>query len=198
LAQIALARTAETRTAAIAPSAALVVAFSFFIAATAQISIPFYPVPLTGQTLGVLLAGAVLGWRLGVAAVVLYLAESLMGLPVLSSGRNAWTPTPTGVPYILGSTLGYLVGFVVAAGVVGWLAERAWDRSVAKAAAAMVLGNAVIYLFGVAWLTRFVPIETALVAGFTNTLIGDAVKIAIAAAALPGAWALLGRRSSES
>lgn len=177
----------------------LALGFSLFIAVSAQIRIvlPFTPVPITGQTLAVLLAGAMLGWRVGVLALLAYLAEGMAGLPVFAGGAQAWAPTRIpGVPYLLGPTAGFLAGFVLAAGLVGWLAERGWDRSVPRATLAMVAGQALIYGSGVAWLARFVPPEGLLAAGVLPFLAGDALKIALAALVLPGAWRLLGRRGA--
>ena len=175
--------------------ALLVVAFSVLVAASAQIAIPlpFTPVPLTAQTLVVLLTGAVLGARLGGLALLTYCAEGLAGLPVFAGGLNAWSPSALGVPWVLGPTAGYVIGFLFAAILVGWLAERRWDRSVLLTACAMVLGNLVIYAFGVGNLTRFVPFPAVLTAGLVPFLTGDAIKIVIASIALPGAWALVGK-----
>ena len=193
LAAAALPRTAVHGPTTVLRSALLVLGASLFVALSAQISIPMWPVPLTGQTLAVLLTGAVLGSRLGALALLVYLAEGLAGLPVFSAGANAWTATRTpGVPYILGTTAGYLVGFVVAAGIVGWLAERGWDRSVRRAALAMLVGQLVIYALGLIGLLRFLPLEAAFQAGILPFLPGDAIKLALAALALPGAWRLLG------
>jgi biotin transport system substrate-specific component len=154
------------------------------VALTAQIEIPLRPVPITLQTLGVLLAGAMLGSRRGAAALILYLAEGAVGLPVFAGGAS-------GVAYVLGPTGGYLVGFVVAAGVVGWLAERGWDRRPAWTALAMVLGNLLIYAFGVSWLAVLLGgLRSALVQGALVFVVGDLIKIAVATLVLPGGWAL--------
>jgi biotin transporter BioY len=108
----------------------LVVAVSVFISISAQIAIPLPLVPLTGQDLAVLITGAALGWRLGGLAVLAYLAEGMVGLRVFANGASAWSASRIpGTPYILGTTAGYLIGFVAAAVVVGWLAERGWDRT---------------------------------------------------------------------
>src|ERR671910_1051854 len=125
--------------------AALIVVFSAFVALTAQVEIPLRPVPITLQTLGVLLTGALLGSSRGVLALLLYLAEGAVGLPVFAGGA-------AGLAYMLGPTGGYLVGFVLAAGLVGWLAERGWGRRLVWTALAMAIGNLVIYALGVAWL----------------------------------------------
>ncbi len=168
--------------------AALVVLFSAFVALTAQVEIPLWPVPLTLQTLGVLFTGAVLGSRRGALALLLYLAEGAVGLPVFAGGASS-------VEYMLGPTGGYLVGFVVAAGVVGWLAERGWDRRRVWTAVAMVLGNVVIYVFGVAWLAVFLgDLGGALVQGMLLFVVGDLIKIAVATLTLPGGWKLARRQ----
>lgn len=179
---------------------ALGLGFSLLIAVSAQISIPlpFTPVPITGQTLAVLLTGAVLGWRLGVLTLLAYLVEGMAGLPVFAGGMNAWAPSRfAGIPYLLGPTAGFLASFVLAAGLVGWLAERGWDRSVPRAALAMIAGQVVIYAGGLAWLARFVPAEGLLAAGLYPFLAGDALKIALAAVVLPGAWRLVGRHGAQ-
>jgi biotin transport system substrate-specific component len=171
----------------------LVLLFSVLIAlsAYASIPLPFTPVPLTLQTLTVLLTGAVLGSRLGGVTLLAYLAQGLAGLPVLAGGLNAWSPSSIpGVPVIMGPTAGYLVGFVIAAALVGFLAERGWDRRLWATFAAMVLGNLVIYAFGVGWLSSFLGLTNAIAAGMVPFLIGDVFKIILAMIALPGGWAL--------
>lgn len=170
--------------------AVLVVLFSAFVALTAQVEMPLWPVPLTLQTLGVLFTGAVLGSRRGALALLLYLTEGALGLPVFAGGAS-------GVGYMLGPTGGYLVGFVVAAGVVGWLAQRGWDRRLVWAAVAMVIGNVIIYVCGVAWLAVFLgDLWGALVKGMLLFVVGDLIKIAVAALTLPGGWKLARRRDS--
>lgn len=172
----------------------LVVAFGTLMGALAQIAVPlpFTPVPVTGQTLGVLLIGALLGSRRGGAALLVHLAEGLAGLPVFAEGNTAWTLTRMGVPTIIGPTAGYLFAFPVAAFVVGWLAERGWDRRPLTAAGAMLVGQAVIYAGGLSWLSFYVGVASAIPLGMAPFLPGDAVKLALAAAALPGGWQLLG------
>ena len=170
--------------------AALVLGATAFIAISAQLSIrlPFTPVPITGQTLAVLLTGAALGTTLALASTSLYLALALGGLPVL-------TPTATGA-HLTGSavlsapTLGYVVGFIAAAWLVGALAERGLSTSPLRVVATMVAGNAVIYTLGLLWLHHALSASWAntFAWGMTPFLIGDAVKIAIAAGLLPTAW----------
>lgn len=173
--------------------AILVVFFSAVVALASQVSIPlpFTPVPLTLQTLAVLLTGMALGSRRGAIAMILYLGEGAAGLPVFAAGKAS-------LAYMMGPTGGYLLGFVVAAFVVGLLAERRWDRWVAGTAAAMVVGNLVIYAFGLGWLSRFVPAERLLAAGMIPFLAGDALKIAVATGLLPLAWKLVGGRARRS
>lgn len=160
----------------------LVVIGSLLIGLAAQISIPlpFSPVPVTGQTLAVMLVAASLGARLGAASVALYVAEGLLGLPVFAGGAS-------GAARLLGPTGGYLVGFVAAAAVVGWLAELGWAARVWKCALALILGEVVLYVFGLAWLARF-PLQVSLVeAGLLPFLVGDAYKVAVVALAVPTA-----------
>lgn len=167
---------------------ALVVAGSMFIALSAQIKVPMLPVPMTMQTFAVLLIGLAFGARLGAATVLLYLAEGFAGLPVFTSAG-------AGPAYFAGPTAGYLVAFVGAAYVAGWLAEQGWGRPVAQIFAAMLIGTAIIYLGGVTWLAfgLGLGIEKAATVGMLPFLAGDAVKAMLAAACLPIAWKLIGR-----
>lgn len=170
-----------------ARTVALVVGFALLTAAAAQITIPlpWTPVPLTGTTFAVLLAGASLGWRAGAASQLLYNALALAGLPFYQDGQSGWT-------YATGATGGYLIGFVVAAAVVGFLAERGQDRTLATSVPAMLAGTAVIYLFGVVWLGHVLEASavTALEKGMLPFVIGDALKLVVAGALLPAAWRL--------
>lgn len=175
----------------------LVAFFTVLIALSAQaaIPLPFTPVPLTLQTLTVLLTGALLGSRLGAVTMLAYLAQGLAGLPVFAGGLNAWSASSIpGVPVIMGPTLGYLIGFVFGAALVGFLAERGWDRHWWTTCLAMLLGNLVIYAFGVGWLSTIAGLTVALAKGMVPFLIGDAIKIAAAMAALPGGWALANKQ----
>jgi biotin transport system substrate-specific component len=159
--------------------AGLVIAFSLFTGLMAHIAIPlpFTPVPITGQTFAVLLCGAVLGARLGTASMLAYIAEGIAGLPVFASVRG-----PT--------TYGYLAGFVVAAFIVGWFADRGWTRDLPLTLAAMVAGEVAIYVFGLLWLVRFVPVSALLGAGLLPFVPGDIIKLLVAAAVLPAGWRL--------
>ncbi len=171
--------------------AILAVLGSALLWASAKIQIPFYPVPMTMQTFVVLALGMVYGWRLGAATVVLYLAEGAFGLPVF-----AGTPEKgIGLAYMAGPTGGYLVGFVLAAAACGWLAERGWDRSIMKTAAAMLIGNVLIYGPGLLWLGSLVGWDKPVLAwGLTPFVLGDVTKLALAAAVLPASWILFRRR----
>ena len=169
----------------------LILGGSLLTALSAQIAIPlpFSPVPITGQTFAVLLVGTLLGSRRGALAMLAYLGEGLLGLPVFAGGKG-------GLAVFMGPTAGYLWGFVAAAFVVGSLAERGWDRHVWSAAAAMFLGNGVIYLFGLPWLSHFVPgsLSQVLALGLYPFIPGDILKLVLAALALPSGWALLQHR----
>ncbi len=170
----------------------LILGGSLLVAALAQLSIPMQPVPFTGQTLGVLLVGAVLGGKRGGLAMVAYLAEGLAGLPVFANGA-------AGAHVLVGPTGGYLVSFVLAAALVGTLAEHGWDHSPWLMALAMVAGNLVIYLCGVTWLAHVLHLSFtfAITYGMVVFLLTDAIKIVIAMIALPTAWALSGRRTAR-
>jgi biotin transport system substrate-specific component len=174
--------------------AALIVAGTILIALGAQVSfvIPGNPVPVTGQTFGVLVAGGALGFRRGIAAAVLYVLLGAIGLPLFAQGR-------TGVDVILGATGGYLVGFVLAAALVGRLAELGWDRNLAGSIGAMLLGELAIYAVGVPWLaaTTGHDLGWARAVGLDPFIVGDAVKVLLAAGAFPAAWWVVGRRPGD-
>lgn len=168
--------------------AALVVGAAGFVGLAAQVSVavPGSPVPVTGQTVAVLLAGTALGaWR-GLAAMALYLAAGAAGMPWFAEGTSG-----TGMP-----TLGYVLGFVLAAPLAGALARRGADRGPLRTAGIMLLGNAVIYAVGLAYLAHDLGIglDKAYEIGMKNYLLGDALKIALAMGLLPAAWKLAGRR----
>lgn len=171
---------------------ALVAAGTAFVGLTAQIVIPTQPVPFTGQTFGVLLVGGALGFRRGLAALLLYLAIGAIGLPVFAQGGS-------GAGVLQGATGGYLVGFVAAAALVGRLAELGWDRRIGGALAMMAIGTAVIYAIGVPWLKAFTGISwpDAVAGGMTKFLIWDAAKLAVAAGIFPLAWWIIGRRPED-
>ena len=170
----------------------LVVLFSAFVALSARLAIPLpgTAVPLTGQTLAVLLSGAVLGSRRGALALLLYVLEGAAGLPVFAPSAAL----PMGFGRLLGPTGGYLLAYPLAAAIVGYLAERGWDRRPRTAVLAMLTGNLVIYLVAIPWLMMFTDSAwIALAQGMVPFIPGDLLKVTIAAAALPGAWALVRR-----
>lgn len=168
-------------------SVALVIVFSLLTALAAQIVIPLYPVPITGQTFAVLLTGALLGSRLGALTMIAYIVEGAAGLPVFYGGNG-------GAAYLLGSpTLGYLLSYPLAAYIVGLLTERGWDKKHVTAAAAMLIGSTVILFSGWAWLARLIGAGEAFTVGVAPFIIGDFLKIALAAAVLPAGWKLLDR-----
>lgn len=175
---------------------ALVLGGTVFIAASAQIAIPlpFSPVPLTGQTLAVLLTGASLGARLATSSTALYLAAALAGLPVLAPTETGGHLT--GADVLRMPTLGYVIGFVLAAFIVGRLAERGYTRSAARTVLAMLVGNTVIYALGLLWLHRALSATWAdtISWGLTPFLLGDTVKVFIAAGLLPTAWRVIRTR----
>jgi len=176
---------------------------SLLIAGLAQLSVPlpFTPVPITGQTLGVLLVGAALGPGLGVASVGLYLLEGAVGLPFFAARASG-----AEVLRLASVTGGYLWGFVLAAALVGWLSRHGWDRSIRTSISAMLLGSIVIYAIGVPWLYQALPatiagepksLQTALELGLYPFVVGDVIKLFVAAALVPSAWALIGRLSPD-
>lgn len=167
---------------------ALVVGGTLFVALSAlvQIPLPFTPVPLSLQTFAVLLVGAGLGSRRGAAAMALYLLAGMAGVPWFAAHQSGWAF----------ASFGYVVGFVAAGWLAGRLAEAGADRTVVKNTGLLVLGNVVIYAFGVTGLIAATGMDlgNALAKGVVPFLIGDVVKIAVAAALLPAAWKLVGRR----
>lgn len=159
---------------------------------SARLEVPFYPVPITMQTFVVLVIGMAFGARLGAATVALYLIEGAAGLPVF-----AGTPEKgIGLLYMAGPTGGYLLGFLLAAALTGWLAERGWDRSVPRTAAAMLFGNLLVYVPGLLWLGAVAGWDKPILQwGLYPFLPGEVMKLALAAAVLPLVWKIAGRRS---
>jgi len=167
---------------------ALVLGFACITALCAQISFWLGLVPVTGQTFGVLLSGALLGSRRGALSQLSYLAIGATGIPYWFALGG-----PVGIARLLGPTGGYLIGFVAAAFIVGLLAERGWDRRVWTAIPAMFAGSIIMYVFGLAWLSNFVPKGTVLEAGLYPFIVGDLLKIIAAAITLPSCWLLIRR-----
>lgn len=164
----------------------LVLAFGTLMGVLARISIPlpFTPVPLTGQTFGMLLTGALLGSRRGAAAMLVYLIEGVAGLPVFALGHSGWAT-------LAGPTGGYLLAAPLTAFVVGFFAEHGWDRTFWRAVVAMVVGEVIIYALGVSWLAHFVGPSQAIPLGLLPFLPGDVMKLLLAAALVPSGWLLL-------
>jgi biotin transport system substrate-specific component len=170
---------------------ALAIVGSLAIWASAKIQVPFYPVPMTMQTLVILFIAMAYGSTLGAMTVLLYLAEGAMGLPVF-----AGTPEKgIGVAYMLGGTGGYLVGFVFAAAVTGWLAERGWDRNVLSTALALLIGYGLIFAPGVLWLGALFGWDKPILAwGLTPFILGGATKLALGTALSAVCWKLFRRQ----
>ncbi len=192
-ASAATLRTALLPRTSVLTDTLLVVGGAALIALVAQVAfyLPFTPVPVTGLTFGVLVTGAAMGSVRGLLATLLYVAVGIAGAPVYAEGSY-------GIDVLLGVTGGYLVGSVVAAGLTGYLAEKAWDRKVISAVPAMLLGELAIFVIGVGWLMVVldVGLGQGLALGFTPFVIGEVVKLVAAGVLLPGAWKIVDRIKS--
>ena len=175
--------------------AAFVLAGTALVAGAAQISIalPFTPVPITGQTFAVLLVGATLGTVRGTASLLLYLLVGIAGAPIYAHHAHGWA-------VVTSASGGYLVGFVLAAALTGFLAEQRWDRRLSSAIGLMLTGNVVIYLVALPWLAIVLNtnLEKTLEYGLYPFIPGDTFKLYLAAAALPAAWKLVGRARNST
>ena len=173
---------------------ALVIIGVLLIAVGAKISIPIPgdPVPITGQTFGVLVAGGALGFRRGISAAGIYVLLGVLGLPFFALGK-------TGIEVLWGTNGGYLIGFILAAAIVGRLAELGWDRNLIGAVGAMLIANASIYLVGVPWLAVVTQHDLGwgIQYGLLPFVVGDLIKLGLAAAAFPAAWWFVGRRPGD-
>ena len=197
-------------------SAMYVIAGSLLVAGLAQVAIklPFTPVPITGQTLGVLLVGAALGPLLGGMSLALYLVEGMVGLPFFAEGRSA-TAGQLFSPDPLFASAGYLWGFLAAGVIVGWLAKRGWDRTLKGSIGMMLIGAVVLYIPGLVWLASALDIPVvgtgtacnaavslagcdSLQLGLYPFVIGDLFKLLLAAGLLPAAWKLVKREDDEA
>jgi len=178
----------DGRQAQLVKQIALVLVGVMLLILSAKIKIPMIPVPMTMGTFAVLSIGAVYGPRLGLMTIIGYMIVGALGFDVFASSSSE----KFGVSYMMGSTGGYLVGYVLAILVLGWTARQGWDRSILKMAAAMVLGNVIIYVPGLLWLaTLYGWDQPILTWGLTPFLVGDLVKLGLAALLLPGAWRLV-------
>jgi biotin transport system substrate-specific component len=162
----------------------LIIISSLLIGISAQIAIG-WPVPFTMQTFAVLMTGALFGAKRGSMIILLYLAEGAAGLPVFSAGRG-------GLVMFAGPTGGYLAGFLAAAIATGFLAQKGWDRKISTTILAMIVGNILIYAFGLCWLSYLEGLNNALTMGLYPFIAGDLIKVALAATLLPGGWRILG------
>jgi len=181
----------QIKNRALAYDAVLILTGSLFMGLLAQVSLPlpYTPVPVTGQTFGVLLLGALLGSTRGTLAVLAYLTEGVAGMPVFAGAA-------AGPAVMLGPTGGYLLGFLFAAYVIGRLAEAGWDRRIGTTFLMMSIGTGLIYLTGLLGLSRFVPASHLVETGLLPFLPGGFMKISLATIVLPAGWKLLGRDHS--
>ena len=171
---------------------ALILSGAVFTAYAAQLVIPMWPVPITAQTLAVLLVGSVLGATRGAISLIVYFSMGAVGLPVFSAATSL----------SFGPTFGYLVGFVAAAAVVGYLSQRGWHKSVTGVIGSFAIANSVIYLFGLPWLAfalgslgAATDLASVAATGLAPFIIGDLIKMTLAAALLPLAWKFLGKKA---
>lgn len=180
----------EKGAARLATQVTLAVLGTLLLTVSAKTKVVFGPVDMSLQTLAVLLIGAAFGARLGMATVLLYLAEGASGLPVFQS-----TPEKgIGVAYMLGTTGGYLAGFVLMAGIAGWAADRGWDRNIVKLFAAMLVAELVMTAMGFAWLSSLIGMGKGWQFGVLPFIVPDLIKVALAATLVPAVWALLPKR----
>lgn len=171
--------------------AVLAVFGTLILWASAKVNVPMWPVPMSMQTFAVCVLAMAYGFRLGTATVLLYLLEGALGLPVFAN-----TPAHgIGLAYMAGPTGGYLAGFVVCAAIVGWLADRGWDRNLALALIAYTLGTLAIFGLGAAWLSYLIGFEKAMTAGVLPFIPGAVLKIALAAGLMSAVWRILDKRT---
>ena len=181
----------ESRATRFAVQVLLAIAGTVILAISAKTKVVLGPVDLSLQTLAVLLIGAAFGMRLGIATVLLYLAEGAMGFPIFQS-----TPEKgIGLAYMLGTTGGYLLGFVALAGIAGWAADRGWSQNPVKMFGAMLIANLVMLSLGFAWLTTLIGAENAWTYGVVPFIVPDLIKVALASAIVPAVWALLPKKA---
>ena len=177
---------------------ALIVAGAALTAISAQIAVPLWPVPVTGQTLAVLLVGVTLGAVRGGISMVLYALLGIVGLPVFSDSSSGWS-------IVAGPTGGYIIGFIFAAILTGWLAQREWDRKLLRAFVAFLVGSVVTFAFGLPWLATYLgavgapnDLNSVLTAGLYPFILGGVIKSILGAAIISLAWFAVGRRDGTS
>lgn len=177
----------------------LVLAGTLILAISAKIKVPFYPVPMTLQTLAVLLIAATYGSQLAIATVAAYIAEGIVGMPVFANTP----PLLAGPAYMLGPTAGFIASWLFVAAIVGYATDRGWDRSPLRLSAAMVIAIVVQFAMGFAWLAYFAHLPNGATGigaakswagAVAPFILGDGLKVVLAAAAIPAAWSLVGRR----
>ena len=182
-----------------AQAVVLVLVGTAILAISAKIKVPFWPVPMTLQTLAVLLIGAAYGSRLAVATVVAYIAEGMLGLPVFTNTP----PAVAGPLYMLGPTAGFIMSWVLVAAIVGFATDRGWDRAPLRLGAAMLVAVVVQFALGFAWLAWLAQLPNgaagigmakAFAGGVAPFLLGDALKVVLAALVIPASWSLVDRR----
>lgn len=170
-------------------SLALVLVGVGILAVSARIQVPFYPVPVTMQTLAVMMIAMAYGSKLGTTTLFSYLLAGFLGAPVFAGGA--------GFAYMAGPTGGYLAGFLLAGIVLGALADRGWTRNWQTTAAAMLVGTAIIYLLGVTWLSQLIGFDKAITFGLVPFIYGDILKLVIAAAAVPYMWKIVAKLTAK-
>ena len=170
-------------------SLALMAAGVGILAVSARIQVPFYPVPVTMQTLAVMVIAMAYGSKLGTATLFSYLLAGFLGAPVFAGGA--------GFAYMAGPTGGYLAGFLASGVVLGALADRGWTRNWQTTAAAMIAGTAIIYLLGVAWLSQLIGFDKAVQFGLVPFIYGDVLKLVIAAVSVPFMWKLVAKLTAR-
>lgn len=170
-------------------SLALVLVGVGILAVSARIQVPFYPVPVTMQTLAVMVIAMAYGSKLGTATLFSYLFAGFIGAPVFAGGA--------GFAYMAGPTGGYLAGFLLASVVLGALADRGWTRNWQTTAAAMLVGTSIIYLLGIAWLSQLIGLDKAITFGLVPFIYGDILKLVIAAASVPFMWKLVAKLTAK-
>ena len=161
----------------------LVIIGSLLLTISAKVQVPFYPVPMTMQTLVVLLIGMSYGVSLASATIILYIIQGASGLPVFANGG--------GIGYIIGPTGGYIIGFLISAPLLGFLANRGWGKTWQTTAVAMIIGVSVIFLTGVSWLSIYIGFEAAILRGLLPFIYADCLKIVLACLAMPMAWSFV-------